>query len=109
MSDQYVAPGSAPPQNGLGTAAMVLGIVGLVLVITVIGGFICGLLAVIFGFIGASRAKRGIATNRGHAITGVVTGIVAILASVVALYFYLPRGYHHNCALGNQPRSCIQK
>jgi len=108
-SDQYLPPAPPAPRNGLGTAALVLGIVGLLLVITVAGGVICGVLAIVFGFVGHSRAKRGVATNGGAAIAGAVMGIVAILASAIALYFYWPRGYdHHGCALA-ATSPCIQK
>lgn len=108
---QFLPPPAPAPRNNLGTAAMWLGIAGMVLFITVALGVICGLLAVVFGFVGRSRAKHGLATNRGHATAGVVTGIVAILASVVALYFYIPRGYHHTyCSRNSDGKpSCLQK
>jgi len=108
---QFLPPRPPAPQNGLGTAAMWLGIAGLALVITVALGVVCGLLAIVFGFIGRSRVKRGLATNRGHATAGIVTGIVAILASAVALYFYIPRGYDHTYCTRNSDGkpSCLQK
>jgi uncharacterized membrane protein len=96
VSDQppqgWYQPGPPSPQNGLGTAAMVLGIISLVLFWTIIVGVICGALAVIFGAIGRGRAKRGEATNRGSATAGLVTGIIAILASVVFIAALVPRG-----------------
>jgi membrane-bound ClpP family serine protease len=78
-------PTARPRRNGMGTAALVLGIVALVLVILILfsplGAFL-GLLAVIFGIIGISRAGRGEADNRGQAVTGVVTGAVALLVGL---------------------------
>src|SRR5215213_7407272 len=71
-------PASYRPRNGLGTAALVLGKVGFLLAILVIGG-LQGLLAVIFGFVGLSRVRRGEATNRGSAIAGIVLGVVAVV------------------------------
>jgi membrane-bound ClpP family serine protease len=69
----------------MGTAAMVLGIVAVVLVILILfsplGAFL-GLLAVIFGIIGIIRAGRGEADNRAQAVTGVVTGAVALLVGL---------------------------
>lgn len=84
----YAQPPAAPPQpkNGLGTAALVLGIVGAALAwIPVIGfmGFVCGILAVVFGAIGWNRTRKGAATNKGASIAGLVLGIVSIVLSSV--------------------------
>lgn len=77
------------PKNGLGIAALVLAIVGLVLCWTVAGGIILGLCAVIIGFVARGRVKRGEATNGGVAIAGVVLGIVAIVAALVFIPIYI--------------------
>jgi hypothetical protein len=76
-----------PKRNGLGTAALVLGILALLSFWTVLGGIIFGLAAIVLGFIGRSRAKRGEASNGGMALAGAILGIVAVLltAGVVAL------------------------
>lgn len=58
------------PQNGMGTAALVLGLIGLPF------GCIFGILAIIFGAVGMQRANAGLATNRGVAMAGLVIGIV---------------------------------
>ena len=71
-------PAASRPRNGMGTAALVLGIVGFLLAILVVGGLL-GLLAVIFGFVGLSRVRRGEATNRGSAIAGIVLGAIAVV------------------------------
>ena len=63
------------PQNGMGTAALILGILGLLLF-----GCIFGVLAVIFGSIGISRANAGRANNKGVAVAGLILGIVGIVA-----------------------------
>lgn len=89
----YAAPGqppygspyghpSAPPRNGIGTVALVLGIVGLVLSLFVIGA-LPGILAIIFGVIGLSRVRRRQATNRGAALTGVITGVLSLVVAIV--------------------------
>ena len=65
---------SRPPQNGMGTAALVLGIIGLL-----IGGCILGPLAIIFGAVGISKANQGVATNKGSAVSGLILGIVGFL------------------------------
>jgi membrane-bound ClpP family serine protease len=68
------------PRNGIGTAALVLGIIGLVLAVIVLGGLV-GIVAVILGIVGLGRVRRGEATNRGVAIGGIVTGALAIVIS----------------------------
>ncbi len=73
------------PRNGAGVAALVLGIVGLVLAVLVLPaplGALLGLLGAIFGAIGISRVGQGLATNRGQAVTGLVTGILALALGV---------------------------
>lgn len=69
------------PRNGMGTAALVLGIVGLLLSILVIGA-LPGILAVVFGAVGLARVRRREATNRGAALTGIITGILAVAVAV---------------------------
>ncbi|HET7517600.1 MAG TPA: DUF4190 domain-containing protein [Actinomycetes bacterium] len=72
-------------RNGMGTAALVLGVVALVLVLLLIfsplGAFL-GLLAVIFGIVGIVRANRREADNRGQAVAGLVTGGLALLFGI---------------------------
>jgi hypothetical protein len=60
--------------KGISIAAMVCGIVGLFA-----GGIILGPLAIIFGAIGMKR------DGRGMAITGLVTGIIASLWSILVI------------------------
>jgi hypothetical protein len=79
---QYLPPSPPARQNGLGTAGMVLGIIALVLFFTVVVGFICGVLAIIFGAIGRKRASVGTATNGGQATAGLVTGIIAVVLTI---------------------------
>jgi Domain of unknown function (DUF4190) len=85
---QYPAGGyqAAPRRrNGMGTAALVLGVLALVLVLLLIfsplGAFL-GLLAVIFGIVGIVRANRREADNRGQAVAGLVTGGLALLFGI---------------------------
>jgi hypothetical protein len=70
------------PTNGLATAALILGILGVVFFWTFWFGIILGVLAVIFGAIGLSRAKSG-APNKGMATAGLVLGIVSVALGVV--------------------------
>ncbi|MCX4823640.1 DUF4352 domain-containing protein [Streptomyces sp. NBC_01142] len=80
------APAPRPARNGLGTAALVLGIIGTV------SGFIpflfwlagiLGLIALILGLSGRGRVKRGEAANKGVTTIGAVLGLVALILSVV--------------------------
>jgi len=70
----------------MGTAALVLGVVALVLVILLLfsplGAFL-GLLAILFGILGLIRANRGEADNRGQAVAGLITGAVALLFGIL--------------------------
>lgn len=79
-------PGGPPanPSNGMGIAALVLGILSIVGGLFVIGGLL-GVLAIIFGFLGRGKAKRGEATNGGMALAGIITGFVGIALSVLVL------------------------
>ncbi len=81
----YGAPMPAAPKNGLGIAALILGLLSLPAVFSVVGGFALGILAVILGFVGYRRARSGAATNGGMAIAGVVLGILGIIVSAVMI------------------------
>ncbi|MFJ5264591.1 DUF4190 domain-containing protein [Streptomyces sp. NPDC088387] len=74
------------PQNGMGIAAMVLGILACALfcfygVVSVI----LGILAVVFGIKGRKRVEQGIANNHGQAQAGLITGIIGIVLGLVVL------------------------
>lgn len=71
--------GSSGPRNGMGTAALTLGILGLFL------GWIFSLLGIIFGAIGVGRANRGEASNRGAAMWGMWLGIVGFALWIFAV------------------------
>ncbi|PBC75628.1 hypothetical protein BX265_0298 [Streptomyces sp. TLI_235] len=78
------------PRNGLGVAAMVLGIVGAVLSLVIVLfwlSWLPALLAVIFGAIGLGHARKGLATNRAMALAGVILGVAGLLVSAGAGVF----------------------
>jgi hypothetical protein len=77
------------PRNGLGVAALVVAIVGLVFCWTVAGGVILGVAAIIIGFVARGRVKRGEATNGGVAIAGIVLGFLAIIVSLVFIPIWI--------------------
>jgi len=74
------------PKNGLGTTALILGIIGLLFAwIPIIGflGLVLGVLATIFGIIGIVRAHKGTATNMVMTYIGAGLGVLSIVLSTV--------------------------
>jgi hypothetical protein len=59
--------------NGLAVAGLVCGLIGLVFV-----SYILGPLAIIFGGVGLSRAKRG-AGHRGMSLAAIILGIIDLI------------------------------
>src|SRR6266550_2914960 len=70
-------PTAAPASNGVATAGMVLGILGVVLFWLPVVGFAMAIVAVVLGGVGLSRANMG-GGGRGQAIAGLVLGVVGI-------------------------------
>jgi hypothetical protein len=106
---QATAPyGSAPPaagaRNGLGTAALVLGILAVITFWTVVGAILLGIAAIVTGALGRGRAQRREATNGGVALAGLILGVVSIvlLAGVIALGLSFL-----NSDSGKNLRSCL--
>jgi Domain of unknown function (DUF4190) len=85
------SPIATTPRNGLGMAALVIAIVGLLLCFTIVFGVLLGIAAVVMGFMGRGRVKRGDANNGGVALAGVVLGFLSIVAGLVfiPIYYYL--------------------
>lgn len=81
---------TAQPRNGMGITALVLGLVGIGLGVFIILFWISwlpALLALVFGSIGLSHARKGLATNRAMALSGVVMGIVGLLIAAGSAAF----------------------
>jgi hypothetical protein len=80
-----IPPGLLKPRNGAGRAALICGVlallctIGFFLLVTVPVAIILGLAAIVLGFLGRGRVRRGIATNRGSATLGIVTGLLSLL------------------------------
>lgn len=75
-------------RNGMGVAALVVAIIALLLTITVAGAVVLGIVAVILGFVGLARVKRSEADNRGVALSGVILGVIAIIAGLLFIPFF---------------------
>lgn len=76
------------PRNGMGIAALILGIVGLLFCIvpfTAWIGIILGIVGTILGAVGISRARKRIATNLTMSIIGTVLSVLAIIAGIASL------------------------
>lgn len=76
----------APQSNGIAVAGGVVGIVSLVVAFIPFVDWISipgAIAAIVLGAIGLSRANRMGGANRGMAITGIVTGSIAIVLVIV--------------------------
>jgi len=71
------------PRNGAGIAALILGILSILLFWLLGLGLVPGIIGLVLGIVGLRRARRGRATNRGSALIGVITSIVGIVLSLV--------------------------
>lgn len=75
-------------RTGAGTSALVIGVLALVLALLVFLSpiaLLLGLIAIILGAIGNRRVSRGEADNRGAAVGGLITGLLAFIISAVLL------------------------
>ncbi|WLQ36580.1 hypothetical protein P8A18_25535 [Streptomyces castrisilvae] len=77
--------GGPQPANGMGVAALVLGIIATAAFCMLGLGIILGVLALIFGLIGRGRVRDGVADNGGVALAGVILGSVGIVVSAAFL------------------------
>jgi hypothetical protein len=74
----------AAPQNGLGTAALILGILQFFCL-----GLIGSVLAIVFGRMGMKKAEQGLATNGGQAKAGFWLGIIGLILFVVGILIWV--------------------
>ncbi|MFC6013064.1 hypothetical protein [Nocardia lasii] len=78
-----------PPRNGVGLAALILGIVACACsFIPFISEFLaapCAVAAVVAAFVGWDRIERGVATNRLDTLVGGILGALAL--GVIALVY----------------------
>ena len=89
QDNPYGHPVGSRPKNGLGLASLILGVVGLLACWLLGIGLLPGLVGLVLGIVALRRVRRGIATNRGVAITGVVLSVLAVIASAVFLALYI--------------------
>ena len=79
------APGMAiaSASNGFAVAALVLGILSLVMFFTIWLPFLLGVLAIVFGALGITRANRIGGKQKGLAIAGLVCGAVGMVLAIL--------------------------
>ncbi|MER5890378.1 DUF4190 domain-containing protein [Streptomyces sp. NPDC001941] len=78
------------PNNGMGTAAMVLGIISVVgFCMYGVVGIVLGVLALIFGILARKRVQRGEANNGGMATAGIVLGSIGIVLGAAVIGFII--------------------
>ena len=79
-------PPSTRPRNGLGVAALVLGVASLVAAVSFVLfplGLLGGLIAVVLGIIALTRGRTKGATNTGQASAGLICGVLALAVAIV--------------------------
>ena len=86
MTEPLQTPARTTPRNGLGIAALVLGILALLSSLS-LAGLLFGSLAVTLGLSAEDAVIHNEATNRKTITTAIVLGIIAIIISLVALAF----------------------
>ncbi len=109
-------PRAQRPPTGKAIASMVLAIAGAAigwLPVFFVAGFVCVVLAVVFGVLGLRTAARHAGAGKGFAITGLAVAPVAAAASLAGLFFtivlfdrideYLEEGPHHAEVTGCAP------
>ena len=71
-----------PPENGLGLAAMIVGIASFFVLAP-----LSSTGAIILGVLGLRKVRAGQATNRGQALTGVICGAVSLVLGLVVIIY----------------------
>ncbi|MFJ9817953.1 DUF4190 domain-containing protein [Streptomyces sp. NPDC101151] len=91
----YAWPGLPPqPNNGMGTASLVLGILATVGFCAWPLALVMGVVAVILGALGRGKARRGEATNPGVALAGIICGATGVVL-VLGLFAFLIANYKY--------------
>ncbi|WP_199034889.1 hypothetical protein [Glycomyces salinus] len=96
FTDAPIPPrGDRPPENGIGTTALVLALIAfafLWLPMLYLFTWPVALLAVVFGAIGLNRARTGLATNRSAAAGGFFGGLGALVVMALWVIISLSNG-----------------
>lgn len=77
--------GGGTSKNIWGILALIGGIVGVLGAFVFGGGALFGIAAIVFGFLGLSAIKKGLANNKGFNITGIVLGGLSVVISIAVI------------------------
>lgn len=80
-----------PPSNGLGVAALVLGILAILLAFIPILGFVAyplAIVGIILGLVGLGRVRKGRA-SRGITVAGLIASVVGLVLVIVSTVIYV--------------------
>lgn len=67
------------PQDGLATASLVFGIIGVLTALIILGGLL-GVVGIVLGIVALGRRREG--ARKGMAVGGIVTGSIAVLITI---------------------------
>jgi hypothetical protein len=84
-------PPRSAPKNFWGIIALIAGIVGIFLAWLAFGGVI-GVAGIVFGFVGLAAVRKGMATNKGMNIWGIILSAASILLSIIFFVVYVGIG-----------------
>lgn len=70
------------PSSALAITALVLGIIGFLSGLFFVGGAL-GIAAIIVAIVALKKTKAGTASGKGMAITGIILGALAIIATII--------------------------
>ena len=77
-------------KNGMATAGLICGIISILLCWVPFAGLVLGVLGIVFGSIGMSRAGRLGGVGRGAGVTGLVTGILGFVLLPIMAAIAIP-------------------
>jgi hypothetical protein len=80
--------------NGLAVAGLVIGIIAVVLCFVPFLNWVLGILGIIFGGVGLSKANRIGGKNKGMAIAGLILGVVGLVLGTVIFVMALSAAKH---------------
>jgi hypothetical protein len=91
-------PYGAPPSqgNGMAVAGLVLGILAVVLFFLTWPAWLLGILGIIFGALGMSKAKRIGGKGKGMGMAGLICGVIGLLVSIIWTVWLISAVNEHN-------------
>jgi hypothetical protein len=100
--------GTSRGSDGVAVAAMIVGILAILVSWVPVLGAIVGIVALVLGVVGRSRIKKSGAGGNGMAVTGIATGAVAIAINIAILAFFVVAGGDFFAEIGSYAE-CIEE